>query len=339
MDVKVNHPAAEIVAIALRKVQKLAAGKKHQQLLDACKDLLDNLPAVVAPHATREAAAGAAPQAPAEGSTWHEGGGTHESASNAPGSAHGGGSSMHAPTESSEQRLTEVASVKAHFETAPEDIVKATAEYNAADPTPEGVPLPATAEMELPTAASGPDAPAAPAPTAAPAPVPAVPSPPRPVGDDTVLSSGVTALDAVSAAATADLLPDIVQRTDTALPDSACARILSVLRLAVETDRPLIIEVALDCIQKLIAFKFLQGAAYAIDLEKQGVDASGESAPVGSRLMATWRTHSMHGLFRSPCTGFYRSPCGGFSCSPCTGFCPMQAGSHGGCSSGPCEAT
>ena len=52
MDAKVNHPAAEIVAIALRKVQKLAAGKKHQQLLDACKDLLDNLQTVVSPVAT-----------------------------------------------------------------------------------------------------------------------------------------------------------------------------------------------------------------------------------------------------------------------------------------------
>ncbi len=33
---------------------------------------------------------------------------------------------------------------------------------------------------------------------------------------------------------------------------------LGIFRLAVETQRPEVIEVALDCIQKLIAFRFLQ---------------------------------------------------------------------------------
>ena len=56
------------------------------------------------------------------------------------------------------------------------------------------------------------------------------------------------------------------------------SRVLAVLRLAIETDRPAVVEVALDCIQKLIAFQFLQGAAYVIDLDKQTgmTEATGE---------------------------------------------------------------
>lgn len=44
-----NHPAAEIVAIALRKIRKVANHKKYVKLTDACKDFLDNIQIIIPP--------------------------------------------------------------------------------------------------------------------------------------------------------------------------------------------------------------------------------------------------------------------------------------------------
>ncbi|GIL91161.1 hypothetical protein Vretifemale_18865 [Volvox reticuliferus] len=73
-------------------------------------------------------------------------------------------------------------------------------------------------------------------------------------------------------------LPDLVPRTDSALTDPVCDRIIGIFRLAVDTMRPEVIEVALDCIQKLVAFRFLQGAVYAVDTERSAPGRDGDEA-------------------------------------------------------------
>eukprot|EP00198_Chlamydomonas_reinhardtii_P005607 XP_001694943.1 SEC7/BIG-like ARF-guanine nucleotide exchange factor [Chlamydomonas reinhardtii] len=79
-------------------------------------------------------------------------------------------------------------------------------------------------------------------------------------------------------------LPDLVPRTATALPDPVCDRILGIFRLAVDTQRPEVIEVALDCIQKLVAFRFMQGAVYAVNAERaQGAGKDGDDAGEGGQ--------------------------------------------------------
>lgn len=50
----------------------------------------------------------------------------------------------------------------------------------------------------------------------------------------------------------------LTPRTEMAISDSAATAVMKVFRLAVESNRAQIVEVVLDCIQKLIAFKFLQ---------------------------------------------------------------------------------
>jgi hypothetical protein len=49
-----------------------------------------------------------------------------------------------------------------------------------------------------------------------------------------------------------------------------CAQVVDMMRAAIASERPAIMEVALDCLQKLIAFKFLQGGVYAINLDARG---------------------------------------------------------------------
>ncbi|GFH13961.1 brefeldin A-inhibited guanine nucleotide-exchange 2-like, partial [Haematococcus lacustris] len=75
-----------------------------------------------------------------------------------------------------------------------------------------------------------------------------------------------------SAAKEFPALPDLVPRTATALSDPVLTKIVNVMRLAIQTERPNIIEVALDCLQKLIAFRFMQGAVYALNVDKSSHD-------------------------------------------------------------------
>jgi hypothetical protein len=77
----------------------------------------------------------------------------------------------------------------------------------------------------------------------------------------------------------------LAPRTATALPDAACSKVLGIMQKSVDTGKAAIIEIALDCIQKLVAFSFLQGAVYAIDCgsSKDVLDA-GEHAPLSFLL-------------------------------------------------------
>ena len=281
-----SHPAAEIVAISLRKIVKLSNNKKHPQLHDEIKLFLDNIqqliPAVPSPPEASSLGSALASN-PSLQAALKE---TPDDAAMVPPS-HGRSISMVPPAESTSSsslnlQLRVSSLAKAHFEA--DDIAAAAVEF-----TQDG------AAAEASPAATPPDAPPSPpAPPAGGATGEGSQGPPNPPpqpfhhhhhsqSSSGVLSSGISALDAVSAGATAALMTDIVPRTETALPDEVLSRVLAVLRLAVESDRPNIIEVALDCIQKLIAFKFLQGAAYAIDLEKQtGMEAGVRSWPAGA---------------------------------------------------------
>ena len=216
------------------------------------------------------------------------------------GSSGGAGQSM-------EQRHPQAAAVKAHFEA--EDIAEATADFTAPSLTSPGGstgvaaagPAPALAppqDAAAPTdiaaggAGAAPDASNA-QPTAIEAAGDGAAPGPTSLGLDGNLRSGVAAADAVSTAAAAELLPAIMPRTSDALPDAVCSRVLAVLRAAIEAgienNVVSIPEVCLDCIQKLIAFRFLQGSAYAIELDRQGgMEAGAECAALGRRLCVVW---------------------------------------------------
>jgi brefeldin A-inhibited guanine nucleotide-exchange protein len=56
------------------------------------------------------------------------------------------------------------------------------------------------------------------------------------------------------------------------------AEMMLVLRDAVETRKPVIMEVALDCIQKLVSFKLLQGPVHSINHKREGAARAGADA-------------------------------------------------------------
>ncbi|KAI8465270.1 MAG: hypothetical protein J3K34DRAFT_525495 [Monoraphidium minutum] len=75
-----------------------------------------------------------------------------------------------------------------------------------------------------------------------------------------------------------------------AISDAAALAVLRVLRLAVATGRPPLVEVSLDLLHKLIALRFLQGAAHAVasDRDRDGEgrerprDDGGKAAPTAA---------------------------------------------------------
>eukprot|EP00878_Enallax_costatus_P013661 GHUV01014284.1.p1 GENE.GHUV01014284.1~~GHUV01014284.1.p1 ORF type:complete len:388 (+),score=152.77 GHUV01014284.1:458-1621(+) len=78
--------------------------------------------------------------------------------------------------------------------------------------------------------------------------------------------------DAARLAAAAQATPapanDLVQRTDSAISDAAAMAVMQVLSMAVDTLRSNIVEAALDLVHKLIAFRYLQGAAHGLPSDK-----------------------------------------------------------------------
>eukprot|EP00775_Hariotina_reticulata_P008270 gene8270-8458_t len=72
-------------------------------------------------------------------------------------------------------------------------------------------------------------------------------------------------------------LQELVKRTDSAISDAAAMEVLKVLQLAVDTSRPNIVEVSLDLIHKLIAFRqvapwYLQGAAHHVLMDRHDIE-------------------------------------------------------------------
>ncbi|KAG2453172.1 hypothetical protein HYH02_002496 [Chlamydomonas schloesseri] len=267
----VFHPAAEIVAIALKKICKVANSRKYSKLHEECRLFLDELhliiPAAGTAGGTRLLVYGRsdtgsttdlASQAAATAATSRRASVDGRSAAAAP-----------TPTPPPEEENPGAVTPKppatdeaqAGTPGAPEDAAAQQAAQEAATPAADGqdaaAPPPDAAAEAPPGASSQPDA-AAPA-AAVPPPAPARPPPPP-----------------------EPELPDLVPRTATALPDPVCDRILGIFRLAVDTQRPEVIEVALDCIQKLVAFRFMQGAVYAVNAERApGAGKDGEDGESG----------------------------------------------------------
>ncbi|KAL6762063.1 hypothetical protein V8C86DRAFT_3013062 [Haematococcus lacustris] len=217
-----NHPAAEIVGIALRKIRKLANSRKYQSLLDESQALLDNLQQLIPPVAQK----GSSPANPS--------------------------SDLHEPP---------VAAVQ--------------------EPQPE---QDADIKGELPSAAGLPR-PAEPGPTVAKQHF-ATEDLTEAVNSTQAIAAG--GAERQSAAKEFPALPDLVPRTATALSDPVLTKIVNVMRLAIQTERPNIIEVALDCLQKLIAFRFMQGAVYALNVDKSSHDTeAAESLPASDPSTCT----------------------------------------------------
>ncbi len=256
----VYHPAAEIVAIALRKICKVANSRKYAQLQEEAKLFLDELHLIIpaagtaggsrlliygkgagastadlpglgggaqsAPRSQRGSVDGRNPP-PEEGPP-----GTPKAAQPAEGADAGGADAADQPTDSTApahgQQSARPSAGGSEPAPAPET-------PTAQEPQPQQPPPPGqdAAEGSSPPAAAAPPAPAGPSATSRTATAPSTPPP---------------ELD----------LPEMVPRTDSALPDPVCDRIVGIFRLAVETQRPEVIEVAVDCLQKLIAFRFMQ---------------------------------------------------------------------------------
>jgi hypothetical protein len=227
-----QHPAAEIVAIALRKIQKVANNKKYQALLDASQGLLEALPTLLpvpgSTTASSSTAVGDATDAVKGINAAAAAGSVQQHSAEFDGSnvQAAGGDGASAPT-------LEPQSVEQTLERSLNDLNEGRRDGEATQAegsvTGQGEEAAGGAPLQ-PTAAAAPAA-----------------------------AAGAAADGSPKAPATSVVaLPDLVPRTATAIEDSAALRIVAVMRLAVETDRPNIIEVALDCLQKLIAFKFLQ---------------------------------------------------------------------------------
>lgn len=220
-----HHPAAEIVAIALRKVLKLASGRKYQALQEECNAFLENIDTIIPP------------LPPARGSN----------------------AQLQIP-------LTPPA------QAPPEATTQAA--QPAADPTPtaDATPAaPAAAQADSAAADAAADAPAASGDAAPSIQEAAVDTAEAPRAQDgpSELSPSPPPNDAPRQPASP--LPPMAVRTEMALPDGVALRIIAILRSVIGSERPPAMEAALDCIQKLIAFKFLQGAVHMINVSKKGV--------------------------------------------------------------------
>lgn len=267
----VYHPAAEIVAIALRKICKVANSRKYAQLQEEAKLFLDELHLII-PAAGTAGGSRLLIYGKGAGASTADlpglGGGTQSAPRSQRGSVDGRADSAHAPAPEEAAPGTPRAAQAAEGTAAG----GAAAADQPTDPT---APAPGP-QSARPSAGGSEPAPAPETPTAQ-EPPPPPQHPPHPGQDAAAGSSAPAAAappppsgpSATSRTATAPStpppeldLPEMVPRTDSALPDPVCDRIVGIFRLAVETQRPEVIEVAVDCLQKLIAFRFMQVGAW-----------------------------------------------------------------------------
>lgn len=251
-----NHPAAEIVAIALRKIRKVANNRKFAKLTDACKEFLDNIQIIIPP-LPEGVYAGAKTL-----TTSHSNAGLSEQVTGQDYAASEPGSPPSSPSRRASQdgalsRLQHATS--AHSSVAVSTGGEVQGDANAA----AGGEGSATVSRVSSAAQLGPGEGASTG-DAATATTPA---------QVQAAQSSVTDSTTDAASNMLDEYPELAARTETALPLVTCRAIVDVMRLAVETQRPDVIEIALDCIQKLIAFRFLQGSVYAINADKPGKDS------------------------------------------------------------------
>jgi hypothetical protein len=95
----------------------------------------------------------------------------------------------------------------------------------------------------------------------------------------------------------------LTPRSEMAISDAAAGAVMRVFRLAVETGRAQIVEVVLDCIQKLIAFKFLQVRAGLAALAGAGWGRVGGGGKGGWAAAALKLPAGLHGRCRAGLPG------------------------------------
>lgn len=282
-----NHPAAEIVAIALRKIRKVANSRKFAKLSEDCKVFLDDIQRIIPPPGQKQepapavtptgarAAAASSPFLPASASP-KKPVGSAEQASAVSGSATIEASSYAQGVAPDSPRSlgpgVGTATLQGSSSTASTE--PSSSQVIMFDST--GLPaLSVQAKEGNGVSISQPASP--------------LKSGYRPQATLEQLdgSQGTQPSQAVQPEAAAVSFPDLVPRSETALSDAASLQIVAIMRLAVESQKPEVIEVALDCLQKLIAFRFLQGSVYAITMPPSGKDPeTGGCSQVG--VMCKW---------------------------------------------------
>ncbi|PNH01848.1 Protein transport protein sec72 [Tetrabaena socialis] len=259
----VYHPAAEIVAIALRKICKVANSRKYAKLLEECKSFLDELHLIIP-------AAGTAGGKRLLVYGRSDVGSTADLAARAAGSGHAAGPASRRPSTDGRQPAPPAAPAP----TAPAADAVGAAELPDAATAAAAAPAEGAApQAAAPSGSEGAAAEPAPSEAQPPAdePPPAVPEPAAVAAPEPPAAAKPPPV----VAAPEPELPELVARSETALPDPVCDRVIGIFRLAIDTQRPEVIEVALDCIQKLVAFRFLQGAVYAVNADRSAASKEG----------------------------------------------------------------
>lgn len=275
-----NHPAAEIVAIALRKIRKVANTRKFAKLSEDCKVFLDDIQRIIPPPGQKQepamtgtptstrAAASSSPFMPASSSPKKTAGSAEQTSNTV--------AQNPAALETSNQSGGSGSPRSARAGTGPDSprhLSTAAAEDNSITAVSEAASTqsPALDTSGLPAlsvlAKAGNSEPTS--------------QPPSPLKSGFKPQGSIEQADDAQASqlnqtpsleAVAVSFPDLVPRSETALSDAASLKIVAIMRLAVESQKPEVIEVALDCLQKLIAFRFLQGSVYAITMPSTGKD-------------------------------------------------------------------
>lgn len=278
-----HHPAAEIVSIALRKIIKSNTGRKHASLTQECKELLESIHVIIPPLSAHSAAVVPPRISPTKDSTvsleGQAAGATAEDNVSEPGSDTSGVSQSRLADKSPDPQtplehrlIVERKSSLAHRDSE-SSFEKAEAAYANINAKPEVEDGGASEASEAPTAQQQEDEAAALASCAA-------EEHARQQEHDRLqhekqLQERVNADEKEQSASQLTLFPqDLHPRTEEAISDAAAKAVTKVMRMAVDTAKPPIVEVALECLQKLVAFRFLQGAVYSLLIDKPTKEGS-----------------------------------------------------------------
>ncbi|KAF5835546.1 hypothetical protein DUNSADRAFT_7245 [Dunaliella salina] len=222
-----QHPAATVVAIALRKIVSRLDARKDQDTLDDCNLFLENINAIIPAHSEQE-----------EEQKGEESAG----ASGLGASAQGEEGHQHAEAIPQEESKYQGLSPNSTAEGAPSTPARAPATREEAGSKDAASPG-QNQEAEEPGEGT----------------------PHKP------WSAHLPRGEQPSIPAAFSLAP----RTINALSDAVCLKVMAILQRVMDTGKAAVMEVVLDCLQKLVAFSFLQGAVYAVDVgdSKDGLDA------------------------------------------------------------------
>lgn len=228
-----QHPAAEIVAIALKKIISKSDPKRHQDIIDECNQFLAGIHQIIPAH----------PPAATPGQQQQQQKAGPDAVGQEQGSTQAHGNVGEAGKLQEKEHAPRPAQTSAGEQgTQQQQEQNSQSEERASDTKAEG--------------ASHAQAQASPDPAHA----PSASSEQQPEAEGSKPPTQATAIPAAYS---------LAPRTPAALPDAVCSRVLTIMQRAGDTGKAQVIEVVLDCLQKLVAFSFLQGAVYALDVTAQ----------------------------------------------------------------------